>query len=291
MFNKDMFIKPKIALEGALEGVTSVLKKPAPDGKIMVECPGCKRALFVSELKDNASVCPACGHHMRIGARRRIRMLVDRDSFLEHDAEAEARDSLIFPQYDQKLYLAKEQSGEREAVITGRCTIDGNACALFAMDPGFMMGSMSPVVGDKVTRLFEYATEHRLPVVGFTVSGGARIQEGILSLMQMAKTSGAVGRHSDAGLFYLTVLTDPTTGGVTASFAMLGDIIISEPGALIGFAGPRVIEQTMRQTLPDGFQRAEFLLKKGFVDKIVDRRQQRTFIADMLRLHTVGGAK
>lgn len=288
MFDKNMFKNPKIALEGAIEGVSSVLKKPAPpaaNGKVMKECPSCKRGIFISDLKENLSVCPSCSHHLRIGARRRIKQLVDEGSFSEHDANFEASDPLVFPQYDQKLYLAKEESGEKEAVITGTCKIGGAEAAIFVMEPRFMMGSMSPVVGEKVTRLFEYATEHRLPVVGYTVSGGARIQEGILSLMQMAKTSGAIGRHSEAGLFYLTVLTDPTTGGVTASFAMLGDIILSEPGALIGFAGPRVIEQTMRQTLPSGFQRAEFLLKKGFVDSIVDRRKQRETVSMLLKMH------
>ena len=192
-----------------------------------------------------------------------------------------------FPDYNRKLAAAKNRSGENESVITGVCTINGYKTVIFAMDPSFMMGSMGTVTGEKITRAFEYATENRMPVVAFTLSGGARMQEGILSLMQMAKTSGAVKRHSDAGLLYITVLTDPTTGGVTASFAMEGDIILSEPGALIGFAGPRVIEQTIRQKLPKDFQTAEFLQDKGFVDAVVDRRKMKDTLAKLLSLHNI----
>lgn len=195
-------------------------------------------------------------------------------------------DILSFPGYKQKLETTKKVGGENEAVICGTATIDGLPCCLFVMEPYFMMGSMGTVVGEKITRLFEYAAEHRLPVVGYTVSGGARMQEGILSLMQMAKTSGAVKKHSEAGLFYLAVLTDPTTGGVTASFAFEGDIIISEPGAVIGFAGARVIEQTTRKKLPEGFQTAEFLLEHGFLDAIVPRSVQKQTISTLLKLHT-----
>lgn len=286
MFNKNSFIKPKLSLEGeaASQKKSGELLPSIPD-RLMTACPGCKRALFVSELRENHSVCPGCGYHFRLNARERIAFLADEGSFTEHDADADARDRLSFPRYEEKLDAARKASGEHEAVITGRCTIGGNDAALFVMEPRFMMGSMSATVGDKITRLFEYAAAQSLPVVGYTVSGGARVHEGMLSLMQMAKTSAAVGRHSDAGLFYLTVLTDPTTGGVTASFAMLGDVILAEPGALIGFAGPRVIEQTMRQTLPEGFQRAEFLLEKGFVDKIAPRSEQRALISMLLALH------
>ncbi|MDD6274664.1 MAG: acetyl-CoA carboxylase, carboxyltransferase subunit beta [Clostridiaceae bacterium] len=289
MFNKNSFIKPKLSLEGEAtpQKSSSELLPSIPD-RLMTACPGCKRALFVSELHENHSVCPGCGYHFRLSARERIAFIADEGSFVEHDADADARDRLSFPHYEEKLEAARKSSGEREAVITGHCTIGGNKTALFVMEPRFMMGSMSAAVGDKITRLFEYAVQQRLPVVGYTVSGGARIHEGMLSLMQMAKTSAAVGRHSDAGLFYLTILTDPTTGGVTASFAMLGDIILAEPGALIGFAGPRVIEQTMRQTLPEGFQRAEFLLEKGFVDKIAPRSEQRSLISMLLALHKEG---
>lgn len=286
MFNKNSFIKPKLSLEGesAPQKKSGELLPSIPD-QLMTACPGCKRALFVSELRENHSVCPGCGYHFRLSARERIAFIADEDSFIEHDTDTDAHDRLSFPHYEEKLDAARKASGEREAVITGRCTIGGCDAALFVMEPRFMMGSMSATVGDKITRLFEYATAQRLPVVGYTVSGGARVHEGMLSLMQMAKTSAAVGRHSDAGLFYLTMLTDPTTGGVTASFGMLGDIILAEPGALIGFAGPRVIEQTMRQTLPEGFQRAEFLLEKGFVDKIAPRSEQRALISMLLALH------
>ncbi len=289
MFNKNSFIKPKLSLEGeaAPQKKSGDLLPSIPD-RLMTACPGCKRALFVSELHENHSVCPGCGYHFRLNARERIAFITDEGSFAEHDADVDACDRLSFPHYAEKLEAARKASGEREAVVTGRCTIGGHEAALFVMEPRFMMGSMSATVGEKITRLFEYATKARLPVVGYTVSGGARVHEGILSLMQMAKTSAAVGRHSEAGLFYLTVLTDPTTGGVTASFAMLGDIILAEPGALIGFAGPRVIEQTMRQTLPEGFQRAEFLLEKGFVDKIAPRSEQRSLISMLLALHKEG---
>ena len=289
MFNKNSFKKPKLALEGeASPRKTGDTLLPSIPDRLMTSCPACRRALFVSELTRQHHVCPGCGHHFRISAREHIAILADPDSFIEHDADYHAADPLSFPGYAEKLSAAQEASGEQEAVITGTCTISGIPAAIFAMEPRFMMGSMSAVVGEKLTRIFEYATRHSLPVTGYTVSGGARIQEGILSLMQMAKTSAAVGRHSEAGLLYLPILTDPTTGGVTASFAMLGDIALAEPGALIGFAGPRVIQQTMRQTLPEGFQRAEFLLEKGFIDRIVPRGEQKELVAAILRLHQGG---
>ena len=228
---------------------------------------------------------PACGYHFRIGPRERIAYLTDEDSFSELDGSLMSKDVLGFPGYDQKLRNAKLASREKEGVVCGAAKIGGEPCALFVMDPNFMMGSMGTVVGEKIARLFEYAAQHCLPVVGYTVSGGARMQEGILSLMQMAKVSAALLRHSQAGNLYLTVLTDPTTGGVTASFAMDGDIILAEPGATIGFAGARVIEQTIRKKLPQGFQKAEFLLEHGFVDLIVPRGEQRETIAKLLRLH------
>lgn len=277
MINKELFIKPQISLEGEPSN-------EQPEA-FMHDCPACAQSLFIDELEQNKYVCLECGHHFRLSARERIRLLVDTGSFEETNAEMHANNLLGFDEYDDKLAKARETSDEFEAVITGTCTIGGNTTALFVMDPQFMMGSMGTVVGEKITQLFELAAGMYLPVVGFTLSGGARVQEGVLSLMQMAKTSAAVQRHSNKGLFYLTVLTDPTTGGVTASFAMLGDIILSEPGALIGFAGPRVIEQTLRQTLPEGFQRAEFLLEKGFVDAIVARQQQREVISLLLSTH------
>ena len=280
MLRKSMFRKPNIALEGQETPVS-----PAIPEDILVSCPVCREGIFAAELREHLFVCPKCGHHFRMKTRDRIAMLCDSGSFVELDTEIQAADPLHFPQYEQKLKKAQLHSGEKEAVTTGYAAIGGNPCAVFVMNPDFMMGSMSAAVGEKITNLFEYATRHRLPVVGYTVSGGARVQEGILSLMQMAKTSGAVGQHSEAGLFYLAVLTDPTTGGVTASFAMEGDIIFAEPGALIGFAGPRVIEQTMRQKLPAGFQRAEFLLQKGFLDRIVARSEQKEIISMLLSLH------
>ena len=262
--------------------------KEAEDAGIRNACPHCGALVALSDQQENLNVCPACGYHFRIGPRERIAYLVDEDSFQELDGELMSRDVLGFPGYDQKLRNAKLASREKEGVVCGAAQIGGEPCALFFMDPNFMMGSMGTVVGEKIARLFEYAAGHGLPVVGYTVSGGARMQEGILSLMQMAKVSAALLRHSQAGLFYLTVLTDPTTGGVTASFAMDGDIIMAEPGATIGFAGARVIEQTIRKKLPQGFQKAEFLLEHGFVDLIVPRGEQRETISRLLRFHRKG---
>ena len=262
--------------------------KEAEDAGIRNACPHCGALVALSDQQENLNVCPACGYHFRVGPRERIAYLVDEDSFQELDGELMSRDVLGFPGYDQKLRNAKLASREKEGVVCGAAQIGGEPCALFVMDPNFMMGSMGTVVGEKIARLFEYAAGHGLPVVGYTVSGGARMQEGILSLMQMAKVSAALLRHSQAGLFYLTVLTDPTTGGVTASFAMDGDIIMAEPGATIGFAGARVIEQTIRKKLPQGFQKAEFLLEHGFVDLIVPRGEQRETISRLLRFHRKG---
>lgn len=253
-------------------------------------CPNCHKSTPLSRLWANQNVCP-CGHHFRLGARQRIGLLADRDSFRELDRDLTAGDPLAFSGYEAKLETARLSSGEAEAVLCGTAAIQGHPCCLFVMEPAFMMGSMGTAVGEKLTRLFEYALARRLPVVGCTVSGGARMQEGLLSLMQMAKVSGAVRRHSDAGLFYLVLLTDPTTGGVTASFAMEGDIILAEPGATVGFAGARVIEQTTRKALPKGFQTAEFLLSHGFVDAIVPRSAQRETIGDLLALHGEGGGQ
>ncbi|HIV46243.1 MAG TPA: acetyl-CoA carboxylase, carboxyltransferase subunit beta [Candidatus Acutalibacter stercorigallinarum] len=259
--------------------------KEAEDAGIRNACPHCGALVALSDQQENLNVCPACGYHFRIGPRERIAYLTDEDSFSELDGSLMSKDVLGFPGYDQKLRNAKLASREKEGVVCGAARIGGEPCALFVMDPNFMMGSMGTVVGEKIARLFEYAAQHSLPVVGYTVSGGARMQEGILSLMQMAKVSAALLRHSQAGNLYLTVLTDPTTGGVTASFAMDGDIILAEPGATIGFAGARVIEQTIRKKLPQGFQKAEFLLEHGFVDLIVPRGEQRETIARLLRMH------
>lgn len=255
------------------------------EGAVQMECSACSGLLDDNELWDNLNVCPLCRHHFRLSPRQRLDILLDDESFSEIDSKLKSKDILDFPGYDLKLRNAKLASREREAVICGTGKVSGNPCAVFVMDPSFMMGSMGTVVGEKITRLFELATASKLPVVGFTVSGGARMQEGILSLMQMAKTSAAVKRHSSSGGFYLAVLTDPTTGGVTASFAMEGDIIMAEPGATIGFAGARVIEQTIRKKLPAGFQTSEFLKEHGFVDLVVPRSQQRERIAELLSLH------
>lgn len=252
------------------------------------KCPNCHRDIPLSELMDNYNVC-TCGYHFRMNSRQRIGAIVDKDSFHELFADVTYADPIAFPGYDDKIAHAKALSKEKEGVICGTARVGGEECCIFAMEPYFMMGSMGTAVGEKVTSLFEYATEHRMSVVGFTVSGGARMQEGLFSLLQMAKTSGAVKRHSDAGLFYLTVLTDPTTGGVTASFAMEGDIILAEPGATVGFAGARVIEQTTKKALPKGFQTSEFLLRHGFVDAIVSRPKQRAVIRHLLAVHNRRG--
>ena len=283
MLNRNLFRRPRNALEGA--GEADNYQSPEITEELYVSCPNCKAMHAVDDLGRCADVCPACGHHFRIGARRRIALLADADSFKELWPELEGGDPISFEGYQQKLTLARAQSGENEGVITGVCTIEQNPCCLFAMDPYFIMGSMGTAVGEKITRLFEYALERRLPVVGCCTSGGARMQEGVFSLMQMAKTTGAVKRHSDAGGLFIAVLSDPTPGGVMASFAMEGDIIIGEPDALIGFAGPRVIEQTIRQKLKEGFQRSEFLLDKGFLDMICDRRAMKECLSKLLRLH------
>jgi acetyl-CoA carboxylase carboxyl transferase beta subunit len=253
-------------------------------------CPRCEKELTTPELETLNYVCP-CGYHFRLAARKRLLSLIDAESFWELDSDLRGGNPINFTNYEAKKEKLRASSGENEAVICGTATIGGERCAIFVMEPYFFMGSMGCVVGEKITRLFEFATHNRLPVVGFTVSGGARMQEGILSLMQMAKTSGAVKMHSDAGLFYMVVLTDPTTGGVTASYAMEADIILSEPGALIGFAGPRVIEQTIRKKLPAGFQRAEFQVEHGFVDSIVPRSEQKETITKLLKIHSWKEAK
>ncbi len=257
-------------------------RKAPPYGEEEVVCPNCHRTLKLSQAESNMMVC-VCGYHFRIGARKRLSYTVD--SFSELFSEMRASDPLRFPGYSEKKEKAEKTSGEKESVITGEAVIDSARCALFAMDPFYMMGSMGSVTGEKITRLFEYAADNCLPVIGFTASGGARMQEGLLSLMQMAKTSAAVKRHSDKGLLYITVLTDPTTGGVTASFAMEGDIIISEPGATIGFAGKRVIEETTGKTLPKGFQTAEFLLEHGFLDIISERKEMKGLLSSLLKMH------
>lgn len=278
------FKKPRNELEFILKNGKK--RTPSIPDEMFTYCPSCKKAMITDELSDNANVCSKCGYHFYINARMRLHLIADKDSFTEVDRYMQSTNVIGFPDYEKKLKHAKLASSENEAVVTGLCSIAGVRCAVFVMEKNFMMGSMGTVVGEKITRLFETAIEQKLPVVGFTVSGGARMQEGILSLMQMAKTSGAVSKHSKSGLLYIAVLTNPTTGGVTASFAMAGDIILSEPDALICFAGPRVIAQTTRQKLPAGFQKAEFLLEKGFIDAIVKRTELRKTIGKLLWMHS-----
>lgn len=268
-----------------LEGPVTEVPVDVPERMILVRCPHCRHVVEADALAKNLDACPRCGHHLRLSARERIDLTVDEGSFAEWDADVAPRDVLSFPDYRQKLAAAHAKSHEREAVVTGEATIGGEPCALFVMDSSFMMGSMGSAVGEKICRCFERATQRRLPVVGFTVSGGARMQEGVTSLMQMAKVTCAVRRHGDAGLLYLVVLTDPTTGGVTASFAMDADVCLAEPDALVAFAGPRVVEQTTHKRLPAGFQRAEFILSHGFADMVVERRDLPSTIAYLLFLH------
>ena len=279
------FMKPKNELENS---DASDVKKPFVPDEMWEKCPECGTLLLTTDIEENLRVCSKCNHHFRLNARERIKMTADKDTFVEMDADFESVNIIGFPDYDEKLKKNKEKSGEKESVICGTCKINGIDIVIVSMNSEFMMGSMGTVTGDKITRAFEYATENKLPIIVFTVSGGARMQEGILSLMQMAKTSGAVKMHSDAGLLYITVLTDPTSGGVTASFAMEGDIILAEPKALIAFAGPRVIEQTIRQKLPKDFQTAEFVQQKGFVDKVVDRRHLKETLTHLIRIHNYG---
>ena len=278
------FRKPKNELESLPDEQQNV---PFVPDEMWIKCPKCNTMLLTTDMEENLHVCTKCGHHFRMNARQRISMFADGDSFVEHDADMESKNILDFPGYDSKLEKARVK-GSKESVICGECKIGGIDTVLCAMDPDFMMGSMGTVTGEKITRAFEYATDNSLPIVICTVSGGARMQEGILSLMQMAKTSGAVKRHSDAGLLYITILTDPTTGGVTASFAMEGDIILAEPDTLVAFAGPRVIEQTIRQKLPKDFQTSEFVLQKGFVDAVVSRNDLKDTVVKLLKIHGYG---
>ena len=281
------FVKPKNELESQPNEQQNV---PFVPEEMWIKCPKCNSMLLTTDMEENCHICPMCGHHFRINARQRIQMLADENSFVEHDGDMQSQNILNFPGYEKKLEKARK-SGSKESVMCGECTINGIKTVLCVMDPDFMIGSMGTVTGEKITRAFEYATENRLPIIVCTVSGGARMQEGILSLMQMAKTSGAVKRHSEAGLLYITVLTDPTTGGVTASFAMEGDIILAEPDTLVAFAGPRVIEQTMRQKLPKDFQTSEFVMQKGFVDAVVSRDDLKATLAKLLKMHGYGEAE
>lgn len=266
----------------------SAVKKSIPEG-LWSKCPACEAVLYRTDLESNQLVCPKCGHHQRLGARPRLEMLLDADGRTEIGASVLPVDALKFKdsrKYTERLSAAKEETGEDDALVVIQGKILGQPAVVACFEFDFLGGSMGAVVGERFVRGVQVAEQQRIPFICFTATGGARMQEGLLSLMQMAKTTAALTQLSRRKLPFISVLTDPTMGGVSASFAFMGDVVIAEPGALIGFAGPRVIEQTVRETLPEGFQRAEFLLDKGAIDMIVDRRQMRAKIADLLSLLT-----
>jgi acetyl-CoA carboxylase carboxyl transferase subunit beta len=272
----------------ARKPISPVAEKPqsrVPEG-LWVKCPGCTQAIYNKDLATNLNVCPKCGHHFRIAALERLNALFDGGRWTEHDANLTSNDPLQFTDtkpYRDRLRSTIKSTGMKDACLVATGTLDGLDVVVAAMEYSFIGGSMGVVVGEKITRAIEMALERRQPVLIISCSGGARMMEGALSLMQMAKVSAALARLDRARLPFISILTDPTTGGVTASFAMLGDLNIAEPKALIGFAGPRVIEQTIRQTLPEGFQRSEFLLDHGFLDLVVDRREMKAIIGRVLR--------
>ncbi|MGE7978506.1 acetyl-CoA carboxylase, carboxyltransferase subunit beta [Psychrobacillus sp. NPDC093200] len=259
-------------------------KNDVPEG-IMVKCPECRKNVFTKDLMKNLKVCPSCDHHMKMTAQERIEIFLDEDTFVSMDDHLETVNPLNFPGYTEKVKSDSNKTGLNEAVLTGVGKLQGQTIVVAVMDSHFRMGSMGSVVGEKITRAVEKATELKVPFIIYTASGGARMQEGVLSLMQMAKTSVALRRHSDHGLLYISILTHPTTGGVSASFASVGDINLAEPKALIGFAGRRVIEQTVREKLPEDFQTAEFLMDHGQLDAVVHRKQMRDTVANLVNLH------
>ena len=283
---KDMFKKTS----GRSYYISLRNSRPEVPTGLLRKCNKCGAAIIAEDVKNGYYICPKCHGYFRVHAYRRIEMIADEGSFEEWDKEMDFVNPLDFKGYEDKINHLKERTKLNEAVVTGKVMINGNPAVVGVCDGRFMMASMGWIVGEKITRAVERATEEKLPVIIFTCSGGARMQEGIVSLMQMAKTSAALKKHSDAGQLYVSVLTDPTTGGVTASFAMLGDIILAEPKALIGFAGPRVIEQTIGQKLPKGFQRSEFLLDHGFVDRIVEREELKDVLAQILEMHRLADA-
>ncbi|MGO2099935.1 acetyl-CoA carboxylase, carboxyltransferase subunit beta [Vagococcus salmoninarum] len=285
LFKKKKYIRINPSREKI---VTPEQAKPSVPDDMWQKCPSCQKAIYSKSLGAN-KICPNCSYCFRIGCRERIALTIDEGTFTEWDTDVTTKDPINFPNYLDKVTLVQEKTGLHEAVMTGIGQISGQEVVIGVMDSQFIMGSMGTVVGEKVTRAFEKALELKLPIIMFTASGGARMQEGIMSLMQMAKISAAVKRHSQGGLLYITVLTDPTTGGVTASFAMDGDIIIAEPEAQIGFAGRRVIEQTIKQKLPEEFQKAEFLLTHGFVDQIIPREQMQAKLSLLLKMHSQKG--
>lgn len=281
---KHMFKKTAVLFRDREDRNQEKKEPSAPEG-LWLKCPKCGEVVYRDDVKAHGYVCPKCEGYFRIGTRTRIRMVADQGTFQEWFTDLETENPLEYPGYEEKIADLQEKTKLHEAVTVGKCMVNGLETVLGVCDARFLMGSMGYVVGEKITRAFERATEEKLPVVLFTSSGGARMQEGIVSLMQMAKTSAAIRKHSEAGLFYLPILTDPTTGGVTASFAMLGDVILAEPGALIGFAGPRVIAQTIGQKLPEGFQRAEFLVEKGIIDGVVERQELKETVWKLLNIH------
>ena len=281
---KHMFKKTAVLFRDREDRNQEKKEPSAPEG-LWLKCPKCGEVVYRDDVKAHGYVCPKCEGYFRIGTKTRIRMVADPGTFQEWFTDLETENPLEYPGYEEKIADLQEKTKLHEAVTVGKCMVNGLETVLGVCDARFLMGSMGYVVGEKITRAFERATEEKLPVVLFTSSGGARMQEGIVSLMQMAKTSAAIRKHSEAGLFYLPVLTDPTTGGVTASFAMLGDVILAEPGALIGFAGPRVIAQTIGQKLPEGFQRAEFLVEKGMIDGVVERQELKETVWKLLKIH------
>ena len=287
MFKKTSYINLDSGSESEEKDGTGTKqpKEPSVPEGLWVKCPKCGKMIYRDDIRENFYACPKCGGYFRIKTRTRIRLVLDKGSFEEWGTDIPDKNPLDFPQYEEKLENTREKTGLREAVTIGKGSICGQETVFGVCDARFLMGSMGYAVGERITRAVERATKERLPVILFCCSGGARMQEGIVSLMQMAKTSAALKRHSEAGLLYVPVLTDPTTGGVTASFAMLGDIILAEPGALIGFAGPRVISQTIGEKLPEGFQRAEFLVEKGIIDGIVERKNLRNTLSALLAMH------
>lgn len=282
MFNKLKSKKDKVEASRNINDLT--VKNEIPEG-MYDKCPKCQSIVSIESLQMSSWVCGSCDHHFRMHVAGRIKLVFDEFKVFNHIVKS--KDPLNFPGYQEKLDDLSNDLGVYDAVVCGEAKLENFDVIAVIMDPNFMMGSMGSVVGEKITRAFERATSQKKPIIVFSASGGARMQEGIISLMQMAKTSGAVGRFSASGGLFINVLTDPTTGGVTASFAMLADIILAEPKALIGFAGPRVIEQTLRKPLPEGFQSSEFLLERGFVDKIVHRSDLKSTLSLLLALHEV----
>lgn len=285
---KDLFTKPKPKKKKYAQIPSDQAKQDLPEG-IVSKCPGCKKIIYSKELIKNSKVCTNCGYHYQMNASERINSLFDEDSFIEYDRDMISENPLQFPGYEEKLEKDRQKTKLNEAVVTGEGTINGFRTTVAIMDASFRMGSMGSVVGEKITRAIEKAGEQGLPFIVFTASGGARMQEGVLSLMQMAKTSSALKLYSDNDRLIISVMTHPTTGGVSASFASLGDYNFAEPGALIGFAGRRIIEQTIREELPEDFQTAEFLLKHGQLDAVIKRQELKETLSNILDIHQPGG--